>query len=115
MLLIGLSKLLSTTQIWLVKGNQHGISCARLSDVDLRGNQRWRSEMLAVFSGRSENESEAKNPKRTSGTGCDASSETQGQSGYDGAFQPLISLLRLFVFIGSHVAKTYICFYSLYI
>ena len=30
-----------------------------------------------------------KNPKRTSGTGCAASSETQGQSGYDGAFQPL--------------------------
>ena len=30
-----------------------------------------------------------KNPRRTSGTGCAASSETQGQSGYDGAFQPL--------------------------
>ena len=30
-----------------------------------------------------------KNPKRASGTGCAASSETQGQSGYDGAFQPL--------------------------
>ena len=59
-LLIGLSNLLSATQIWLVKGNRHGISCARRSDVDLRGNSRWRLEMSAVFSGRGENESEAK-------------------------------------------------------
>ena len=53
--------------------------------------------MSAVFSGRGENESEAKNPKRTSGKGCDASSKTKGQSGYDGAFQVFMSLLRLFM------------------
>ena len=34
--------------------------CARLSDVDFRGNHRWRREMSVVSSGRGQNESEAK-------------------------------------------------------
>ena len=71
-----------------MKGNQHGISCARLSDVDLRGNQRWRSEMSAVFSGRSENESEAKILKEPLGQGVTHPRRPKGSRGMTGLFNP---------------------------
>ena len=44
----------STTQISVVKRHQYGISETRFSDIISRGNQRvqrWRREMVAVFSG----------------------------------------------------------------
>ena len=105
-----------------MKGNQHGIS-ALVCQTSISGEITDGVVKCRLFpQEEAKTNRKQKNPKRTSGTtGCDASgSETRGggQSGYGGASTVYNRADHKFtspisVFIGSHVAKTYICFHSL--